>query len=356
MKTNKVQKTHFASCCLNGIAEGCKLCVKGRKLVLFISGICKIGCYYCSLSNKRKNIDRIWANERICNSTKDLIKEAKESNATGAGITGGDPLICLGRTLKYAKALKKAFGKKFHIHIYLPTRYATAGKLKRLSGYIDEIRFHPEFLCRKQSKTEAEKDIQKIKMAGLFFARQNIGIELPLLPRKKKEIFKFILKIKDCIGFVNLNELEISDTNLDLITRKYKLREGGYVVSDSKEAGLWILKQCEKAKLRLKVHLCTAELKNWHQYRNRLKRHKILPYGKRTKDGTVVYLAIYARNKGELDKLKKNIKGKKFIDSKKKRVILDEKTAEKLAGRYKIKRVEECPTFDGDEVESEEIE
>jgi hypothetical protein len=34
---------------------------------------------------------------------------------------GGDPLLFLNRTINYAKALKKAFGKKFHIHIYLHT-------------------------------------------------------------------------------------------------------------------------------------------------------------------------------------------------------------------------------------------
>ena len=168
-------------------------------------------------------------------------------------------------------------------------------------------------------------------MAGLFFERQDIGIELPLLPEKKKEIFRFILNVKDYIGFVNLNELEISDANLDFIARKYKLKEGGYVVFGSKEAGSWILKQCEKAnkkeKLKLKMHLCTAELKNLYQYKNRLKLHKALPYGRRTKDGTVIYLAIYAKDRKEFDKLKKNIKGKKFVDSKKRRIILAEESA-----------------------------
>ena len=356
---NKIKKTKFASYCLNGIAEGCKYCVKGRKLVLFISGICKIGCYYCSLSEKRKNRNIIWANERGCNSIKDVIEEAKESNATGAGITGGDPLLFLGRTLRHAKALKNKFGKRFHIHIYLPTRFATADKLGRLAKCIDEVRFHPEFLCRKQSKTDAEKDIQKIRLAGLFFGKRSIGIELPLLPEKKKEIFKFILKVKDYIGFVNLNELEISDTNFNFMTNRYKLKEGGYVVSGSKEAGLWILRQCKKAnkkaKQRLSMHLCTAELKNWHQYKNRLKRHEILPYGRRTKDGTVIYLAVYAKDNRELSKLKKEIKGRKFIDSKKRRIILAEESARRLINKYKIRRVEEYPTFDGDEAESEEI-
>jgi pyruvate formate-lyase activating enzyme-like uncharacterized protein len=91
------------------------------------------------------------------------------------------------------------------------------------------------------------------------------------------------------------------------------------------------------------VHLCTAELKNCSQFANRLKRHKILPYGKKTKDGTVIYLIV---NK------KINEKGS-FYDEKKKRTILSEKTARKLLGKYKIKRVEEYPTYDRIEVEEE---
>jgi pyruvate formate-lyase activating enzyme-like uncharacterized protein len=148
---------------------------------------------------------------------------------------------------------------------------------------------------------EIDEDINKIRLAGLFFNKPDIGVELPLLPDKKKEILEFILKIKDYTGFVNLNELEISETNLDYITRRYKLEEGGYIVSGSRESGIWILHELNKRKTRLKVHLCTSELKDWHQYKNRLLLHKILPFGKKTEDGTVVYYAIYAKDNKEFN-------------------------------------------------------
>ncbi len=346
-----MKKTNFSSYCLNGAAEGCKYCVKGEKLVLFITGICSRNCFYCSLSEKRKNKDDIWVNERKCKSIKEMIEEAKESNAKGAGITGGDPFLRLERTLKYAKALKNNF-KHFHIHIYLPTKFVTKEKLKKLSKYIDEVRFHPEILVKNLSKEETKKEIEKIKQASLIFGKQNTGIELPLLPEKKKEILDFILKIKDFIGFVNLNELEISDTNFDYITRKYKLKENGYVIAGSKEAGLWILKQCEKEKLKLRIHLCTAETKNWYQYKNRLKMHSILPFGKRTSEGTVKYLAIYCKNNKELNNLARKLKKKQmYIDKNKKRIILSEKEAENLRENYKIETIEEYPTYDKMEVE-----
>jgi uncharacterized protein len=160
-------KSRYSSYYINDIAKGCKYCVKGEKVVLFISGKCSRNCYYCSLSNKRKNKDIIWSNERICRSEKDLINEAIESNATSAGITGGDPLQFMERTIKYAKALKNKFGKKFHIHIYLPTKLISKEKLKRLSKYIDEVRFHPEFLINPNS--DIDKDIEKIRLASQFW-------------------------------------------------------------------------------------------------------------------------------------------------------------------------------------------
>jgi len=368
----KTQKTNYASYCLNNIAEGCKFCVKGEKIVLFISGKCKRNCWYCSLSKKRKNKDKTWCNERLIKKDKDLIEEVKESNAKGAGITGGDPLICFNRTLKFARMLKNKFGENFHTHIYLPTRNVSLDKLAKLSRYIDEVRFHPEFLINRKIKdtskskdfegdqkferTEKISDVEKIRLAGFFWSKKNIGIELPLIPDKKKEILDFILKSQSYIGFVNLNEFELSESNFNLVTGKYKLKEGGYVISKSKEAGLWILRQLEKRKIRLKVHLCTADLKNQFQFRSRLLRHKILPYGRRTGEGTVVYLTVKGKNKKELNKLIKKLKGKKFyIDKVKNRIILSVYLAKQLIGKKKIYRVEEFPTHDRIEIEKEEL-
>jgi uncharacterized protein len=333
-------KTKFDSYCINGIAKGCKYCVKGKKLVLFVTGVCTRNCWYCSLSKKRKNRNLIFANERECKNFDDILEEARESKATSAGITGGDPLIFFDKTIEFATKLKKTFGKKFHIHIYLPTKLVTKEKLEKLSKCVDEVRFHPEFLI---NSNKIEEDFEKIKLASLFWKKENIGIELPMIPEKKKEILEFILKMEKFVSFVNLNEFELSETNFEIITKNYSLKEGGYVIQESLEAGKWILDELSKRKSKLKVHICTADLKNCSQFANRLKRHIILPYGKKTKDGTVIYLIV---NK------KLNLKNT-FYDEKKKRTILSEKIAKKLIGKEKIIRVEEYPTYDRIEVESE---
>ncbi|MGV8151612.1 MAG: radical SAM protein [Candidatus Nanoarchaeia archaeon] len=347
-----MKNTNFDSYSLNGIAKGCKECLKGRKAVLFISGICSRNCKYCSLSKKRKNKDIIWVNERECSSTKEMIKEAKESNATSAGITGGDPFLRFERTIEYAARLKKEFGKNFHIHIYLPTQFSSKEKLKRLSEYIDEVRFHAD-IFNYPNKEKIIKEIEKIKEAREYFKKQNIGIELPMIPNKKELIFDFIKKASPYIGFVNLNEFEIGDTNFDYVTNNYKLNDGGYTVKDSIKSGLWILRQCEKEKIKLKIHLCTAKTKNWHQYRNRLKRHSINKYGIKTKDGTVVYFCLDKNKLNDIEKISKEC----YIDKDKKRIVISVSLAKKLVNLgFKVKRIEECPTYERDEVEIYEIE
>ncbi len=341
-------KTKFGSFCEKGVANGCKYCVRGEKLVLFITGKCSRNCWYCSLSEKRKNKDIIWANEREIRSVKEMIKEAEEGNAKGAGITGGDPLVVFRRTVKFAKALKKRFGSGFHIHIYLPLNLVEERKLKKLNKFVDEVRFHPSFLINPDREL-MRREIEKIMMASSIFGKESTGVELPMIPEKKKETLDFLLRVKDFIGFVNLNEFEISETNFERVSR-YKMNKDSYTVSKSKEAGLWVLKNLKNSKL--KVHLCTAFTKNCYQYKNRLKLHNILPYGMKTDDGTVIYLALYFQDIDDKKKLMNKLKKGFYVDETRARVLLSMDLAVDLIEQgYKVARVEEHPTFDASVME-----
>ena len=106
-----MEKTKFYSYKTGCLEKGCQLCVKGSKLVLFVTGICSRNCYYCPLSEKKKNKDVVYANEWPILKDSDIIKEAELCNAKGAGITGGDPLLVCERTCSVIKKLKKTFRK-----------------------------------------------------------------------------------------------------------------------------------------------------------------------------------------------------------------------------------------------------
>lgn len=376
-----IRKTKYFGYCSNGISNGCKYCVQGRKLVLFISGLCSRNCFYCPLSEKRKNKDVVWANERKLSNNlavDEAVEEAKICSATGMGITGGDPLIYLNRTIDFVKAFKKTF-PKFHIHIYLIPETANEKNLKLLQkAGVDEVRFHPTTLTK-----PIENEIEKIKIASRL--NWDVGIEIPAIPRMEKKIFDLIDKIKDYVSFVNLNELEVSDANLDLFEKMhYKIDKKdptGYVIKGSKESALKILNYCSKKYPKLLVHFCSARTKNIFQYKQRLalraknmktKFDKITKYGDLQRN--IIYLNHFYPSFGYENKIENlnNREKKKLLGEliKKKKELIksginsNELTIDKVNMRFitsnyvlkkfyeKIKRlklkpalVEELPTY-----------
>ena len=83
-------------------AEGCIQCQMGSKLVLFVTGHCHWMCDYCPLSENRREIDFMYANERRVDigDWDAIIEEGRAMNATGTGITGGDPMMAAERSME----------------------------------------------------------------------------------------------------------------------------------------------------------------------------------------------------------------------------------------------------------------
>ena len=154
-------------------------------------------------------------------------------------ITGGDPLLRLERTIRYIKLLKNRFGKKFHIHMYVPLELVTYNNLRKLnSAGLDEIRFHPDI--------DNKKFWLRINDARRF--KWNIGVEIPVIPKKAKETKELIDFISDKVDFLNLNELELSDTNYNRILEEgYRAKNNiSYGVKGSEELAKNLLVYVQK--------------------------------------------------------------------------------------------------------------
>jgi uncharacterized protein len=245
------------------LPKGCQYCVKGEKLVLFVTGLCPRKCYFCPVSDDKISKDVAFANERKVFSSQDVIEEAKLMNAKGAGITGGDPLSKVDRSVRFVKKLKEEFGPEFHIHLYTSLRLVSDDALQKLyMAGLDEIRFHPDL--------DSEQFWSKLELVRKF--PWDVGIEVPLVPGKEKELIKLVDYIHDKISFLNLNELEVSDNSCSkLLEMGFEVKDQmSYAVLGSLELGLKIIDYVKSKEYNLSVHVCTAKLKDATQLANRI--------------------------------------------------------------------------------------
>jgi pyruvate formate-lyase activating enzyme-like uncharacterized protein len=239
------------------LSNGCAFCLMGKKMTLFITGICPNKCYYCPVSSNKMGKDRIYANERPVKSVDDAIQEAKNSGAWGTAITGGEPLVVVDRVIEYVKALKSAFGQRHHIHLYSGFPNLTSEVAHRMyEAGLDEIRFH----------IIATSGVENsLRVASKFDWR--IGVELPaLLDLNYVEIAK---KAKSAgAKFMILDEYEINEENSFATIANFNKGNSKDAILSLPERE--ILGVIEKVRGILPVHYCTVRSKYYIQYRNRL--------------------------------------------------------------------------------------
>ena len=263
------KKTRWHSFKVGSICEGCKRCVRGEKLVLFVTGLCGRKCFFCPISSEKYARDVVFANEwnvKDANNPVEVFEEARMTGAKGAGITGGDPLLKLDRTCTYISELKERFGSDFHIHLYTSLDLVNKDSLSKLfNAGLDEIRFHPSL--------DDDSLWDRILIAREF--SWSVGVEIPVIPDMCKETEKLLHFLKGKIDFLNLNELEFSDTDSShYVMDKYSRKNNeSYGVKGSEELALDLLDVCHS--LGINAHYCTARLKNRVQVGERLKRRAL---------------------------------------------------------------------------------
>jgi hypothetical protein len=276
----------------NSMPEGCRLCHAGAKLVLFVTGVCSRYCFYCPVSAERRGIDTAYANERRVGSDEDVIAEARRMKALGTGITGGEPLGRPERTLHYIRLLKATFGKTHHIHLYTCTVPSDETLKKLRDAGLDELRMHPgKDVWDHFYGSAYHRALQKAIELGM-----SAGIEIPALT----PVPEIERAVAEAGGFLNLNELEFSETNCEAMKKQ------GFVLKDdisnavrgSEELGREIVLNSIA-----NTRYCSSRFKDAVQLRERLKRTAssvARPFDEITGDGTIIYGEITGDVEGAL--------------------------------------------------------
>ena len=285
--------------------EGCIQCQMGSKLVLFITGNCHWQCDYCPLSETRRDVDWMYANERRCETFDEVIEEARAMRATGAGITGGDPLMAKERTLEGISRLKEEFGPGFHLHLYTSIPFKPEVARDFADAGLDEIRFHLLGLDAERYRAS----ISACADAGIL-----TGVEIPCEPDKREELLSLLDDLRGLdISFLNLNELEITVGNHDnMELRGFNLSteitagaSGSNELAHEMKSRVMAAEQGVADPIDGTFHepfgfhlkFCTAVFKDAGQLRRRFLRRgesTIAPHEVLTEDGTLIFGAIDA--------------------------------------------------------------
>ncbi|MDK2832954.1 MAG: uncharacterized protein PWR29_376 [Methanolobus sp.] len=270
------------------LSEGCRLCQQGAKMVLFVTGVCHRDCFYCPVSAERRK-DVVFANERVVNCDQDLIEEARIMNALGTGITGGEPLLVPEKVFHYIRLLKSEFGLGHHIHLYTSVAPDTDTISRLAEAGLDEIRFHPPASMWDEMETSPYA-------ASIGYARQfdiEAGIEVPAIEGIEK-VAAFTRKM-DC--FLNLNELEFSESNAGAMSLKGFVLEGD--ISNAVAGSMELARNMLCRGGAGKVHFCTSTYKDAVQLRERLvriARNTARVFDEITEEGTVIYGQILCKD------------------------------------------------------------
>lgn len=332
------------------LAPGCEHCIKGGKMVLFITGRCDTGCYYCPVSLEKKGRDVIYANELKTSSKAAIIEEAESMDASGTGITGGDPLMNVDRTVDAIRMLKERFGPSHHIHLYTSTM--DVERIRRVvEAGADEIRFHPPTAMWSHMEDSPLEEI--VSSFDICF-----GIEVPALPNFREGLDALAGYAQSIgIDFINLNELEFSESNWGMMEKHgYELVDDlSSAILGSEETARYVMERHPDQPM----HFCSSRFKDGVQLRNRLIRKaekSAKEYEVVTEDGTLIKGILY----GDLEEAMTLLRDEyevpdvlMSIDEERGRLEVAPWVLEEIAEElpYKCYEIEEYPTADRLEVE-----
>ncbi len=263
----------------NYLTEGCRLCYMGAKMVIFVTGICGKNCFYCPVSFGRGEKDVAYANERRVEKDEDLMEESISMDALGASITGGEPLLRLERVLRYIHLLKGEFGDSYHIHLYTALAPSKEVLISLKEAGLDEIRFHPSLgIWKNISSTPYQDSIINARELGI-----STGIEIPSI---EADLSAILALLEEVDGFLNLNELEFSETNAS------ELENRGYEPENDISMAVSGSREFAESIKGGKLHFCSSVFKDAVQLRERFKRiakRNARDFDEITDDGTLLY-------------------------------------------------------------------
>jgi uncharacterized protein len=249
------------------LSPGCRCCGEGTWSCLFINGICNGACFYCPAVQNDKSLPT--TNTVEFPNAQDYIDYVELFGFKGIGLSGGEPLLTLDRTLEYLSEIKNNFAGQIHVWLYTNGIQLTEKILRQLKDAgLDEIRF---------DLGAVSYNLEKVKPASQYI--NTVTVEIPAVPEDFPLLCKLLPEMKEAgVQYLNLHQLRCTPHNCnELIKRGYTFLHGPKVtVLESELTALRLLKYSIENKIDLPINYCSFIYKNRYQGIAAQKRHASL--------------------------------------------------------------------------------
>lgn len=242
------------------LPESCKPCLEGRGSNVCVTTRCTRDCFFCF--NPQPRADAMSIHGRSVSSNAEAGDLLKSLAVRSVGLSGGEPLLALNRTLSLLQTFRDELGPEARLDLYTngDLLTPTIARVLKKSG-LDGARIN---------LVANGFDLKPVLAA--FSAGLSAEIEIPVIPRQARRLKALILEL-DAMGVSHLilHELFVCGQNSE------KMRRLGYSaapgsedsrlswapVAGSFETALGLLLFAQAHAKKLSVYFCSCGTQNW---------------------------------------------------------------------------------------------
>ncbi|MFA6028558.1 MAG: radical SAM protein [Elusimicrobiota bacterium] len=259
------------------LSPGCAVCAAGGWSYLESNQLCGRGCFYCPRPQDRLSepYDKILG--LSFRSPSAYAAALQAAGHGGVGLSGGEPLLAMGRTLALVRALRAALGPRARLWVYTSGAGADERRLRTLrAAGVDELRVNV---------SADGYRLDAVRRAARVFPV--VAVEIPAVPEDERRVRALLPRIvRAGARHLVLHQLTCTPHNdAELRARGYRVTDNGPFVSpsvvESELAALGILREALARRLPLSVNYCSFIFKNrYHALARRLRLARLLRRGK----------------------------------------------------------------------------
>jgi pyruvate formate-lyase activating enzyme-like uncharacterized protein len=240
---------------LNTLSPGCKTCVEGKWLCVYISTRCVQGCFYCPQPRKANDSDLPMTSEKLSfGSVDDYLAYLVNFDFEGIGFSGGEPFLAYEKLVEYIANTRRVFGLRHYLWAYTSGRHVTPENLAILGrAGLDELRF---------DIAANGYDLTAVALAMKEIGR--VSIEIPVIPEDKQIVMEKLACFEELgVSHLNLHQLCMTEANSEALSRRgYTIAHTDYFpnhfpVLESELAAFEIMKYASAKVFKMGINYCS---------------------------------------------------------------------------------------------------